>query len=74
METLAENSTADLSSFELTDIPVAETIEVRVDGVPTVQGWSYNPVDNSVDFDDGYVPEGGSTVDVDYTLMGDCVQ
>ena len=72
LETLAENSTADLSSFELTDIP-GEAIEVRVDGVPTVQGWSYNPVDNSVDFDEGYVP-GGSTVDVDYTLMGDCVQ
>lgn len=74
LETLAENSTADLSSFELTDIPVPETIEVQVDGITTVQGWSYNPVDNSVDFETDFVPEGGSTIDVDYALMGDCEQ
>ena len=74
LETLAENSTADLSSFELTDIPVPETIEVQVDGITTIQGWSYNPVDNSVDFETDYVPEGGSTINVDYALMGDCEQ
>jgi hypothetical protein len=58
----------------LTDIPVPETIEVQVDGITTVQGWSYNPVDNSVDFEQDFVPEGGSTIDVDYALMGDCEQ
>ena len=35
-------------------------------------GWSYNAVDNSIDFEDDYVPEGGSTIEVDYALQGDC--
>ena len=72
LEALAENSTADLSSFELTDIPVPETITVEVDGITTTSGWSYNAVDNSVDFDADYIPEGGSSVEVGYALYGDC--
>jgi hypothetical protein len=72
MEVLAENSAADLTSFELTDTPVEDSIEVKVDGIAVVTGWSYNYATNSVDFADGYVPEGGSTIEVDYALMGDC--
>lgn len=72
MEVLAENSAADLTSFELTDNPVEDSIEVKVDGIAVVTGWSYNYATNSVDFADGYVPEGGSTIEVDYALMGDC--
>jgi len=74
LETLAENAAQDLSSFELTDQPVPETIEVQVDGITTVSGWSYNSGDNTVDFELDYVPEGGSTIDVDYVLLGDCTQ
>lgn len=72
LETLAEGSAADLTSFELTDIPVPDTIEVTVNGIPTTVGWSYNNADNSIDFEESYVPEGGSTVQVYYALFGDC--
>ena len=72
LEALAEGSAADLTSFELTDIPVPETLEVTVNGIPTTVGWSYNAVDNSIDFDEDYVPEGGSTIQVYYALYGDC--
>jgi len=72
LETLAEGSAADLTSFELTDIPVPDTLEVTVNGIPTTVGWSYNSADNSIDFDEDYVPEGGSTIQVYYALYGDC--
>ena len=51
LQALAEGSTTDLSSFELTDWPVPETIIVRLDGLQTTVGWEYNPTDNSIDFD-----------------------
>lgn len=69
---LVEGSAADLSSFELTDWPVPETIVVRVDGVTTTTGWRYSEADNSIDFDESYIPEGGSTIEVEYALFGDC--
>jgi len=74
LETLAENASQDLSSFELTGTPVEETIEVTVDGITTVSTWTYNQVDNTIDFEPDHVPEGGSTIDVEYTLMGNCQQ
>lgn len=72
LEALAEGSTSDTSSFELTDWPVPETIVVRIDGVSSTLGWEYNPTDNSIDFESDYVPEGGSTVEIEYALYGDC--
>lgn len=71
---LAEGSTTDLSSFELTQWPVPETIIVRLDGLQTTVGWEYNPTDNAIDFDPDHVPEGGATITVEYTLFGDCEQ
>jgi hypothetical protein len=72
LEALVEGSVADLSSFELTQWPVPATIVVRVDGITTTTGWEYNEADNSVDFDETHVPEGGSTIEVEYALFGDC--
>ena len=72
LEALAEGAAADLSTFELTDWPVPETVVVRVDGVTTTIGWEYNPTDNAIDFDSDYVPEGGSTIEIEYALFGDC--
>jgi len=74
LEALAEGSAADLNSFELTEWPVPETISVKIDGVTTTIGWEYNTTDNAIDFDGDYVPEGGSTIEVDYSLYGDCDQ
>lgn len=74
LQALAEGSAQDLTSFELTQWPVPETIVVRVDGQTTTVGWTYNPTDNAIDFDTDYVPEGGSIVEVDYAVYGDCNQ
>lgn len=80
LEALAEGSAADLTSFPLTDIPVEETIEVRVDGALVAPNdgndavWSYDFNENSVDFTESYTPQGGSTIQVDYATMGDCEQ
>ena len=72
LEALAEGSTSDLSTFELTDWPVPTTIVVRIDGVTSTTGWEYNGTDNAIDFEDDYVPEGGSTIEIEYALYGDC--
>jgi hypothetical protein len=72
LEALAEGSTADLSSFELTEWPVPSTVIVKLDGVTTTVGWDYNPTDNAIDFDSDYVPEGGSAIEIEYALYGDC--
>ena len=72
LEALAEGSAADLTTFELSDIPVPETLEVTVNGIPTSVGWSYNAIDNSIEFEEDLTPEGGSTIQVDYALYGDC--
>ena len=74
LEALAEGSAQDLTSFALTQQPVPSTIEVRVDGQSSTLGWSYNPTDNAIDFDTDYIPEGGSIVEVDYAVYGDCNQ
>ena len=71
---LAEGSTTDLSSFELTQWPVPETIIVRIDSIQTTVGWEYNPTDNAIDFDPDHVPDGGEVITVEYTLFGDCEQ
>ena len=72
LEELAEGSAADRSSFQLSSYPVADTIIVQIDGVTTTVGWEYNDSDNSIDFESDHVPDGGSTIDVEYALYGDC--
>jgi hypothetical protein len=74
LEDLAEGSAAVLNSFTLSDDPVEQTIVVRIDGVSTTTGWSYNEEDNSVEFETEYIPEGGSTIEVEYALKGDCAE
>ncbi len=69
---IAEVAAADLSSFELTDFPVPSSIVVTVDGVVQTEGWEYDPVDNAVKFDDDHIPSGGSTIEVQYALYGNC--
>lgn len=74
LESLAEVAATDLSTFDLTDLPVPESIEVRVDGIVQTSGWTYNAIDNAVDFDDDHIPSGGSSVEVEYALFGDCTK
>jgi hypothetical protein len=72
LEVLAEGSAADLSSFELTEWPVPETIVVRLDGVTTTTGWTYVGPDNAVDFEESAIPEGGTTIEIEYDVAGGC--
>ncbi len=59
-------------SFELTELPVPETIEITVDGITTTTGWQYDPGINSVVFDNDHIPAFGSTIEIEYHLMPDC--
>ncbi len=72
LETLAEGSAAVLDSFALTATPVPQTLVVRVDGVQSTLGWAYEEDINSVVFDHEYIPDGGSTIEIEYALYGDC--
>lgn len=72
LQALAEGAAADLSSFELTQWAVPETIVVRIDGVTTTTGWTYVEPDNSVKFEEQYIPEGGATIDIEYNVAGGC--
>jgi len=72
LEALAEGSAANLTRFELTSAPVPETIRVTINGVPSTVGWTFDETANTVVFDDDHVPEGGSTIEIEYSLLGDC--
>jgi len=58
----------------LTQQPVPSTIEVILNGQRTTIGWSYNPTDNSIEFDPDNIPAGGDTIEVEYAIYGDCNQ
>ena len=70
LEGLAHDSILN-RSFELTDIPYEETIIVEVDGTE-VSDWTYNIIENSVDFMGGYVPEAGTEIEISYSVLADC--
>jgi hypothetical protein len=72
LESLAEGSVSINDSFELTQLPVPETIEVTVDGIRTTTGWEYDVALNSVVFERDHIPAGGSTIEIEYHLMPDC--
>ena len=72
LETLAESAAVSNGAFALSDYPVPETIAVTVDGLTLTRGWGYDPTQNAVVFASEHVPEGGSTVIIDYALGGDC--
>jgi hypothetical protein len=59
-------------TFELSQTPVPETIEVRMNTVPVFVGWTFNPALNAVVFDVDHLPENGDTIEVEYTVLGDC--
>ena len=59
-------------TFELSETPVPETIEVRMNTVPVFVGWTFNPALNAVVFDVDHLPENGDTIEIEYTVLGDC--
>ena len=59
-------------TFTLTLTPVAQTIEVYVNGSQLLAGWSYDAGLNAVIFDPAYVPANGDSVDIHYGYAGPC--
>ena len=72
LEDLATESVAINDSFELTQQPVPQTIEVTIDGVRINIGWEYDISSNSVVCDNDFIPAGGSTIEVFYQRLPDC--
>ena len=72
LEDLAAESVSINDSFELTQIPVPQTIEVAIDGISSTVGWEYDASINSVVFETDYIPAGGSQIEIEYMVMPDC--
>jgi hypothetical protein len=70
LESLAHDSILD-SSFELSDIPFEDSITVEVDGI-SVTEWTYNVLENSVNFAGSYIPPTESTIEINYSIIADC--
>jgi len=69
MQDLA-NTVTTRRSFELDEPdPIADTIEVYVNGQLTTE-WSYDPAGNKIVFNDGAIPEGGQTIEIEYGIWG----
>lgn len=63
-----------LTVFQLSNVPVVETLEVGVDDqlIPEdpETGWNYDDVYYTIRFDGSYVPPRGSTVTITYEIAG----
>lgn len=68
MDTLARESMAILS-FSLSDIPIEDTISVKVSGVVS-SDWSYDSSSNLIIFNSA--PADGDTVDIEYAAWAMC--
>ena len=59
------------TTFALSKIPGPESIELLVDGIQVarreVDGWRYNPGDNTIIFDGFAVPKAGAVIEVRYS-------
>jgi len=59
------------TAFALAKVPSPSTIELLVDGVEVhrrdIDGWRYNPGDNTIIFDGFAVPRAGAAIDVSYS-------
>ena len=59
-------------TFELSQEPVEETIEIELNNVPVYVGWDFDAVLNAVVFQPDYVPDTGDLVTIRYNLLGTC--
>ena len=72
LQAIATGSTSIMTNFALSDTPIPETIVVRVNGVVQKSGWNYDYNSNEVVFQTNYIPVGGSSIEIEYTITGDC--
>lgn len=76
LSNIADNILSLATQFFLTRIPKPETIVVKVNGVvipnkdnnpgPETGGWEYVSESNSIKFSGDYIPQAGSTIQVDF--------
>ncbi len=59
-------------SVELSQVPVEETIEVEVNGIPVTCGWYYDGIYNAVVFEPDFAPDQGDSVTIRYNILGTC--
>ncbi len=59
-------------TFDLTQFPVEETIEVELNHVPVYVGWTFDGVYNAVVFEPDYTPGAGDLITISYNLLGTC--
>jgi hypothetical protein len=59
-------------SFELSQTPFADTIDVQINGAGIFVGWTFNSAINTVIFDLGHIPDDGDEIDVTYTVLDGC--
>lgn len=58
-------------SFELAQVPIVNTVEVRVNGTLT-RDWVYSVTYNAVVFNPGHVPSLGDRVEITYGVVNPC--
>ena len=59
-------------TFTLTYQAIPNTIEVYVNHVQAIGGWSYDAGLNAVVFDPAYVPDDGELIEIMYEYFGSC--
>lgn len=69
-----QDSSLRQSSFPLANPALAQSITVWVDDIERSSGWSYDSATQALVFEDLQVPDGGSTVTIEYAQVPDCPQ
>ena len=72
LSALAWLSQSYADTFELSQTPVEDTIEVRLNGVNIYVGWTFNSALNAIIFDFSHIPEAGDEIAIEYTVLGEC--
>ena len=49
--------------------PIEDSIVVNINGQPAA-GWTYDPVSNSIVFDENSIPEPSQTITIEYGIWG----
>jgi hypothetical protein len=71
VDQLAEASLSALTNYPLSQVPHEPSLEVFVGGVPVLAGWTWDPVENEIVFDE-MAFAGGETVEIRYGVAADC--
>jgi hypothetical protein len=71
MEAMARHTAGAMNRFDLSEAPVQDTIEVRINGA-TATDWAYSETWQAVFFDEDHTPESGASIEIEYTVLPAC--